>query len=47
MHEFTYKEAKRVSFYETLGAIAIIGVSILFLYMIWTMKKIPEEAEKP
>ena len=35
-----------MNIYEILGTIGIIAVSILFLYMVWTMKKIPEEAGK-
>ena len=35
-----------MNLYEALGAIALLAVSALFLYMVWTMKKIPEEAGK-
>ncbi len=33
--------------YEVLGTFGLFIVVALLVYMIWTMKKIPEEAEKP
>ena len=35
-----------MNLYEALGSVALLVVSGLFLYMVWTMKKIPEEVEK-
>ncbi len=36
-----------MNLYEVLGTLGLLVVTVLLIYMAWTIKKMPEEAGKP